>query len=142
MSSLPLCLLMQPPLSQRTQQDEVLRHSRRGWISVHDCHHGKVGINALAWLEQLPHGEVWLHAFRAVIQESSGLRPLRASGREFGSALARQIAAYAEGLFAPWPAGHIPCFGRNGCCHAVHFKLQSLCQRDVRSTHTNKKQLR
>lgn len=102
MSSLPLCLLMQPPLSQRTQQDEVLRHSRRGWISVHDCHHGKVGINALAW----------------------------------------QIAAYAEGLFAPWPAGHIPCFGRNGCCHAVHFKLQSLCQRDVRSTHTNKKPLR
>lgn len=56
---------MQPPLSQRTQQDEVLRHSRRGWISVHDYYHGKVGANALAWLEQLPHGEVWLHAFRA-----------------------------------------------------------------------------
>ena len=80
MSSLPLCILMQPPLSQRTQQDEVLRHSRRGWISVHDCQHGKVGVNALAWLEQLPHGEVWLHAFRAVIQESSGLSLLRPEG--------------------------------------------------------------
>ena len=42
-----------------------LRHSRRGWISFHDCHHGKVGGSALAWLEQLLHGEVWLHAFRA-----------------------------------------------------------------------------
>ena len=42
-----------------------LRHSRRGWISFHDCHHSKVGGSALAWLEQLLHGEIWLHAFRA-----------------------------------------------------------------------------
>lgn len=103
---------MQPPLSQRTQQDEVLRHSWRGWISVHDCHHGKVGVNALAWLEQLPHGEVWLHAFRAVIQESSGLSPLRASGQ-----------ADCSICLAPSPAWHRPSSGRKGCCHAVHFKL-------------------
>lgn len=71
----PGYFLLLPMRSLRAQPEAVLRRNRRGWLSFHDSDHGEGGGDALAWFEQVLHGEgiadadgeVWLHTFPRVL---------------------------------------------------------------------------
>lgn len=98
-------------------------------------------VNALAWLEQLPHGEAF-RAYWTTLEQACQLnlsnKPPSAHARPRGHPRVirtEPAARLRPGIWlspgqadcsiclAPSPAWHRPCSGRKGCCHAVHFKL-------------------
>ncbi len=67
--------LLLPMRRLREQDCSALRRNRWGLVSFHDSDHGCGGSDALAWLENLLHGEgitdadgeVWLHTYPRVL---------------------------------------------------------------------------